>query len=201
MIIGLTGGLGCGKSTAAKIFAELGFKILDSDQLVEEIYTSDAFVQSAIMEHFGNEILNEQGTIDRKLLSQKVFRDKQELNWLEDLVHPRVKLLRENYISKDPKSNWVIEIPLLFEKKLENEFDITICLSAQLDVQLSRLAQKGMSSADVEARLACQMPLEQKEKQADYVIYNNGNINSLRTQIYSLTEALKLFKSKFNPLF
>lgn len=191
MIIGLTGGLGCGKSTAAKIFAELGFKILDSDQLVEEIYASDTFVQTAIAEHFGKEVFNEQEAVDRKLLGKKVFNDKKGLDWLENLIHPKVKQLREKYIAEEPKSNWIVEIPLLFEKNLETDFDITICLSAQLDVQLSRLDQRGMSSIDIEARLACQMPLAQKEKQANYVIHNNGNINALRTQIYSLVETLK----------
>lgn len=190
MIIGLTGGIGCGKSTANKIFGELGFKILDSDQLVEEIYASDSSVQTALAEHFGKEVFTKQGTVNKEILGQKVFTDKQELTWLEDLVHPKVKQLWEKYIAQDTKSHWIVEIPLLFEKNLETEFDITICLSAKVDVQLSRLIQKGMSLENAKARIACQMPLEQKEKQANYIIDNNGNIDSLRTQIYALVKVL-----------
>ena len=190
MKIGLTGGLGCGKSTASKIFAQLGFKTLDSDLLVEEIYATDPNVQVAIGEYFGKEVFNQKGAIDKKLLGAKVFNDKQALTWLENLIHPKVQQLWEKYIAEDPKSNWIVEIPLLFEKNLENGFDLIICLSAQLDVQLSRLVEKGMSLQDAKARIACQMPLNQKETRADYIIHNNGTIDSLRTQIYSFLETL-----------
>lgn len=186
MIIGLTGNLGSGKSTALKIFSDLGFNILDSDQLVKEIYSTDLTVKSAIIEHFGKEILSSDGSINRSLLAQKVFTHKESLNWLENLVHPKVIQLIKKYTSQMPKKNWVVEIPLLFEKNLEIHFDLTICLSAKVDLQLARLIQKGIDLEDAKARIAYQMPLDQKEIRADYILDNNGNIDSLRTQIYSL---------------
>lgn len=190
MIIGLTGGLGCGKSTAAKIFSQLGFKTLDSDVLVQELYSSDPSVKTAIEEHFGKKVIQQNGQIDRQILAKCVFQNKQDLNWLEDLLHPKVKLLREKYIAQAPKAPWIVEIPLLFEKNLETEFDVIICLSAKIDLQLSRLTQKGISPDDAKSRIVCQMPLEQKEKRADYVIHNNGNIDALHSQINLLVQTL-----------
>lgn len=192
MIIGVTGGVGCGKSTAVKIFRELGYRTLDSDDLVREVYARDSVVKDAIKEHFGKESISaENGEIDRTVLAGRVFANREELLWLENLVHPKVKVLRDKYITEAPGESWVIEIPLLFEKNLESDYDITICLSAQNDLRLSRLSQKGLSLEDAKSRIASQLPLEQKEKRADYVIYNNGNIETLRTQICALVRTLR----------
>lgn len=190
MIIGLTGNFGSGKSSALKIFSELGFNTLDSDQLVKEIYESDLEVKSAIVDHFGTEVLSPDGSINKPLLAKKVFTDAVSLTWLENLVHPKVIHLIKSYTSEQPDKNWIVEIPLLFEKNLEILFDITICLSANVDLQLSRLIQKGIDLEDAKTRIACQMPLEQKETRADYILDNNGSIDLLRTQIYSLVKTL-----------
>lgn len=191
MIIGLTGNIGTGKSTALKIFSELGFNVLDSDQLVRELYSSDNDVKSAIVDYFGKEILSPDGSINRSALAKKVFHDQQALQWLENLVVPKVIQLIKKYASQKPNQNWVVEIILLFEKNLEIEFDLTICLSANIDLQLSRLIQKGIDLEDAKARIACQMPLEQKKARADYILDNNGNIDSLREQIFSLVKNIK----------
>lgn len=191
MIIGITGGVGCGKSTAVEIFGELGYRTLDSDELVCEVYAKDLGVKEAVREHFGSEAIGAQGEIDKKYLARRVFGDREELMWLENLVHPRVKVLRDRYIGEASKESWVVEIPLLFEKNLENEFDIIICLSARNDLQLSRLSRRGISIEDAKSRIASQLPLEQKEKRADYVIYNNENIEALRAQICGLVEVLR----------
>lgn len=191
MIIGITGGLGCGKSTALKIFAEFGFRTLDSDDLVREVYAQDSDVKEAIREHFGQGAVGEDGEIDRGYLAKRVFGDKEELIWLESLILPRVKTLQDKYVGKAPKEEWVVEIPLLFEKNLENGFDITICLSARSDLQISRLFERGANLKDAKSRIASQLPLEQKEKRADYVIDNNGNIERLRTQVCALVETIR----------
>ncbi|PWU06261.1 MAG: dephospho-CoA kinase [Verrucomicrobia bacterium] len=192
MIIALTGNFGSGKSTASKIFAERGFKIINSDQLVSEIYSSDPSVLSAITHHFGVSILTPQNTLDKQKLAKIIFSDKQSLTWLENLIHPKVIQLINHYTEQDPHSNWIVEIPILFEKNLAIHFDLSICLSAKVDLQLSRLLKKGITLEDAKARIACQMPLEQKEQQADYVIDNNGDITSLRTKIYSFIDNLNL---------
>ncbi len=191
MIIGITGGVGCGKSTAVEIFKELGFRTLDSDDLVKEIYLNDQEVKDALREHFGKEVLAEGGEVDRSFLAKRVFGNSEERLWLENLVHPRVKLLRDKYIAGAPGEWWAVEIPLLFEKNLESECDIIICLSARNDLQLSRSARKGLDLGDVESRIASQLSLEQKEKRADYVIYNNENIETLCTQICELVQTLR----------
>lgn len=191
MIIAITGGLGCGKSTAVKIFGELGFRTLDSDDLVREIYSTDPNVKNAIREHFGQQAVANNDEVDKVFLSKKIFSNAEDLTWLENLLHPKVKVLRDKYIAQGPLDSWAVEIPLLFEKNLENEFDFTICLSARNDLQLSRLSQKGFSLADAQSRIASQLSLEEKEKRADYVIYNNENIETLRTQICALVRTLK----------
>ncbi len=192
MIIALTGNFGSGKSTAAKIFQEFGFKILDSDQLVKDIYASDSSVLSEMTHYFGKDILTPQGTLDKQLLAKRVFSNKESLHWLENLVHPKLVQLINHLISQEPGSNWVVEIPILFEKNLAIDFDLTICLSAQVDLQLSRLIKKGVNLEDAKARIAFQMPLSEKLKRADYIIDNNSDIDSLRKQIRSLIKNLKL---------
>lgn len=191
MIIGVTGGVGCGKSTAVKIFKSLGFRTLDSDDLVKEIYLNDQEVKDALREHFGKDALASNHEVDRGFLAKRVFENAQERLWLENLVHPKVKILRDKYIAAERDEWWVLEIPLLFEKNLESECDIIICLSARNDLQLSRLVQRGLGLEEAKFRIASQLPLEQKEKRADYVIYNNENIEKLCTQVCELVQTIR----------
>src|SRR5690242_626471 len=115
MVLGITGGLGCGKSTAARAFERRGFRRLDSDQIVREQVLPDPEVVVAIRARFGGTVLRPDGTVDRTALAARVFTDDHERLWLEELIHPRVFAIRKRAIDADPGARWVVEIPLLFE--------------------------------------------------------------------------------------
>lgn len=190
MILGLTGGFGCGKSTAARLFERLGFRSLDSDALVREQVYARPEVRAALQERFGPEAILPDGTINRVHLGAVVFADDAQRLWLEDLTHPRLfELWREN-LATDPGGRWVIEVPLLFEKHLENWFDFTICVACSPAQQLARLEQRGMARALAERRISKQLPLGRKIELSHYVLLNDGSPGFLEQQVAHLVREL-----------
>jgi dephospho-CoA kinase len=190
MMLGLTGGIGCGKTTAAQIFAEHGFAVLDSDAVVRTILMTDKQVIGGIRQQFGAEVLTASGAVDRKRLADRVFQNEAGLRWLEDLVHP---LLFEHWrqaFAAEPGRSWVVEVPLLFEKCLQNRFDFTICVASDPSVQLARLEQRGLPSSLARQRISKQLPLTQKIKLADFVLLNDGSSDFLRAQVVALVNSL-----------
>lgn len=192
MVIGVTGGMGCGKSEAVLIFKELGFIVVDSDAIVRELYADDDAVRGALRERFGDGVFDEGGQINRDFIAKKVFGEEGtgDLEWLEELLHPKVKALRDKLIQSNPEVNWVAEVPLLFEKSLEKDFDYVVCLSSSKEVQLARLFDRGLSREAIDSRMVRQLPLEEKEKRADYVILNNDTKDNLRQKIIALLKTL-----------
>ncbi len=190
MRLGLTGSIGCGKSTALKFFQENGAEVIDSDSLVKDLLKSDKEVQNAIRGHFGSGVINDGGEIDRKSLAQIVFNDAEKLAWLEKLLHPRVGAISQSLMDEKPDSLWVVEIPLLFEKKLEKRFDFTVCISASIPLQVKRLRERGFDEGDAKARIANQLPTVDKIERADFVLTNNGNIDFLHKQVNRLCHHL-----------
>lgn len=189
MRIGLTGGIGCGKSTVARMMAERGLRTIDSDAIVRDLLTNDGEVITAVRSRFGDAAVGEDG-VDRRHLAGVVFRDTEALSWLEQLLHPRVRTVWTAYVDADPDRSAVVEIPLLFEKNLENSFNITVAVASGRDQQHSRLRDKGISEEDASARIARQMPLEQKIARADYVILNTGSLSFLSDQVELLLDRL-----------
>src|SRR5271155_318954 len=119
MILGLTGGFGCGKSTAAKLFAETGFRHVDSDIVVrEQVLTTEA-VQAEIRKRHGGAVFTPEGQVDRPALGKIVFSDDSERLWLEDLTHPVYLGILRGLFRGTPGAKWAVEVPLLFEKSLE----------------------------------------------------------------------------------
>lgn len=188
MIIGLTGGMGCGKSTAARFFAERGFRRLDSDQVVRDEILTDPAVATAVRERFGPEVVPG-GAIDRAALAARVFADDSARAWLEGLVHPRLFARWREALGGAPDADWVVEVPLLFEQGLENWFDFTVCVTTSSAQQLARLEERGISRALARQRISKQLPLAQKIEQADYVLLNDGSVEFLRDQIVRLLDA------------
>jgi len=139
MILGLTGGMGCGKTTVASMMAAHGFASLDSDAIVRSALLIDPEVIAAIREHFGPGVLADSGQVDRGMLARRVFVDDPALAWLEGLLHPRLHAYWRKAFAADCAKSWVVEVPLLFEKGLQNWFDFTVCVASHLDVQLARL--------------------------------------------------------------
>jgi len=190
MLIGLTGGMGCGKSTTARFFEEEGFGSIDADAVVHALLAHDEAVTTAVEGRFGAEVLSD-GHVDRRALGAKVFGDPPALEWLEQLLHPRVGRFWRDAVAAEPDRDWVIQIPLLFEKKLEESFDFTVCVGSSSLVQHRRLRQRGLSEEEIARRLSRQLPLEDKAAQADFFLSNDGSLNFLRSQVAHLCQQLR----------
>ena len=193
MIVGITGGLGCGKSTVARAFEARGFRRIDSDQIVrDKVLTAPATI-SAIRARWGDEVMTTDSSgapaINRGKLAERVFADDDERRWLEELVHPQVFAERRAILAGDPQAHWVVEVPLLFEKGLENWFDFTLCVACAPAKQLARLEQRGLPRALAGQRISKQLPLARKIELSDFVLWNEGAPSFLEAQVGRLADA------------
>lgn len=183
MIAGVTGNIGCGKSTVSRLFERRGFRRLDSDVLVHERVLTNADLITSLRERFGAEVLKADGSVDRTFLGHRVFGKDAERLWLEALIHPRVFALWREAFAMGPTERWVVEVPLLFEKALENWFDFTICVACSPEQQLARLEQRGLPRGLAEQRISKQLPLAQKIERSDFVIWNEGSPAFLEAEV------------------
>lgn len=184
MYIGLSGGIGSGKSTVAKIFAELGAVVIDADAIAKEVLEPGQIGFENVLLHFGTEVLDSSGNIDRKELAKLVFNNESQLAYLEGIVHPaviaRVTEIRE---SLPHEAVVIYDTPLLFEKKLQDEFDKVIIVVSDLEFRTARLVDRGLSIQDIDSRIANQATDDEKVAVADIVLVNNGSIQDLRDQV------------------
>jgi dephospho-CoA kinase len=188
--MGITGGIGCGKSTAARLFERGGFRRLDSDALVRERVLTAPDVKEALGVRFGAGVLAADGTVDRGALGKVVFENEAERRWLEELTHQRVFALWRAAFAAEPAARWIVEVPLLFEKQLENWFDSTVCVACAPERQLARLEQRGLPRVLARQRISTQLPLARKIELADHVLWNDGTPEFLEAQVARLIEAL-----------
>lgn len=197
--IGLTGGLGSGKSTAAKILRELGQVVIDADEMARLALELGSPALTKVVDHFGSEILQPSGEVDRNRLAARVFNHRAELEVLERLVHPEVKrLTRERRAQAEQAGHTLAfyDVPLLFEKNMESEFAKVIVVKASLDQQIERTMKRSkLARTEVEKRLSHQIPLAEKLAAADYVLDNSGGEVELRRQVALLLQELTKPKS------
>ncbi len=184
MVIGLTGGIGCGKTAAAACFAELGFNVVDADQLARQVLESADCV-SQLRARWGDACLGAEGRPNRRWIATKVFNDPAELAFLEGLTHPEVARLRQAAVV-ETKRHHVVEIPLLFEKNLTTGFEFIVCVACSEETRRSRLLEKGLTEEEILRRIASQMPLSEKVKRSDVVFWNDGEPEFLRAQVAAL---------------
>ncbi len=189
--IGLTGGIGSGKSSAGAYFAEAGFRVLDVDALVRTRVLADSEVLAEAAGRWGAEVLNAAGELDRARVAGIVFGDEVERIWWEGVVHPRVGRLWRAELAARPEADWVVEIPLLFEGGLEKEFDFVACVAANQRTQFNRAVARGLPPAQAEKRIASQLPLAIKLKSAHVVLWNEGSRAFLGRQVGMLCERLR----------
>ncbi len=190
LIVGLTGGMGCGKSTAAARFAERGFRLLDADRVVRDELLPSREVAQAIGARLGPAMLAADGSVRRDRVAEKVFKDPEALAWLEQLLHP---LLLERWRETFQASHgtaFIVEVPLLFEKGLENWFDFIACVTTDSESQLRRLEKRGIPPDQARARITQQLPLARKCELADYVLLNDGTPEFLCEQVDALADRL-----------
>lgn len=184
MRIGLTGGIGCGKTAAAAAFGRLGFRVISADRLAHEVLLAPRVLR-AIQERWGDEVLLENGLPDRKFIAARVFANPADRAWLESLIHPAVQQAWQSAIADD-SVDWLVEIPLLFEKGWEGKFDRTVCLSSTRAHQSERLRARGWTEAELAAREAAQLPLVEKERRAGHVLRNDGSLADLEAAVGGL---------------
>lgn len=188
LIVGLTGGVSTGKTTALRYFKKTGAGIISADGLVQSLYKKKS-VRKKLANAFGEEILTRSGSINRKKLGEKVFSNKRLLKKLNSLVHPLVRLETGRKIiqfkskSNNRKKLLVVEVPLLFETNSEKKFSKIIVIKSTLKKQISRLKKKGFSRADAIRRIRSQQPLRKKVKKADFVINNNKSNGELEVEV------------------
>jgi len=182
--------MGCGKSTVAGLLRDLGFAVVESDAIVRELWAKDVKVREAAVARWGREVLDESGGVNRRKVAWIVFTNAAELEWAEGLLHPRVGARWRAALAAEPGRDWVVEIPLLFEKNLASGFDSTLCIWASPETQARRLAARGLSPTEMAARQARQWPLAQKAERADLVVSNDGSPAFLRRQVQWMAERL-----------
>ena len=197
IIIGVTGSLASGKSEVAKILkVKRGAKIFDADVAARQAIEKGRPAYKAILKIFGKGYLGRDGQLDRKKLAARVFSHPEDLKKLNILIHPGVifecfKMIEQN---KKTADILVLDVPLLFESKMESLADYTVLIAADKKKILHRAKKKGMSDALTKKILATQWPLRKKTRLADYVIKNNGSLKELERKILEVAEKIKLKK-------
>ena len=182
-IIGLTGGIGSGKTTVAKFIQEMGFPVYYSDDRAKEIVNDDEVLKNNIKELLGEEAYDENGFYNRKYVSEIVFNNDETRLQLNALIHPAVKIDFENWVASQKTEFVFKETALLFELKLNEVCYKSILVTADDNIRIKRVMDRdGKTYREVEAVMTKQMPEKDKVKKADFVIYNNSNIEDLKTE-------------------
>jgi dephospho-CoA kinase len=186
--IGLTGGIGAGKSAVARRLAELGAVVIDADALAREVVAPGTDGLAEVVARFGPAILTPDGQMDRAVVGQIVFGDDEKRRQLEAIVHPRVRDRSAALIEAAPPDAVVVhDIPLLVESGAAGGFDLVVVVLADSDVRLDRLVRlRGMSEEAARARFAVQATDDQRRSVADVVIENNGTVDELRAAVDAL---------------
>ena len=185
-VLGITGGVACGKSTVCQKFAYLGWEVISTDSCTHELLQFDKVIIEKIRERWGYKVFDNNGNIDRRNLSDIVFSSVAERSLLESILHPKIRENWTNLILKSSSSLFVVEIPLLFENNLNDHFTKTICVHASSSTQNNRLKQRGLSEEEIKLRHESQLPLSLKSNLADFVISCDGEVHFLDLQINKL---------------
>ena len=190
--VGLTGGIACGKSTVANLFAALGASIVDTDLLAREVVAPGSPLLPRIAEHFGAGVLQKDGSLDRARLRERVFTNPAERQWLEGMTHPAIRELTDARCESATGPYVIVAIPLLVETQGAKRFDRVLVVDCDPELQLARLqARDGMTRVQAERMLAAQVSREQRLAVADDVIRNDGDFAVLRDQVEKLHRRYK----------
>lgn len=190
MIIGLTGSIASGKSTVANMLKEYGLPIVDADIVARVVVEPGTATLAKIAEAFGKEVITENGEMDRAKVGSIIFHDESKRKVLNEIIHPaiRAEMLRQRdeHIANGAKTV-IMDIPLLFESKLQHYVEKILVVTVSEETQLRRLMERNqLSEEEARARISSQLPLSEKEKGADAVINNNGTVDETREQLDSV---------------
>ena len=190
-IIGITGGIASGKSTVTNFLRQQGFQVVDADAVVHQLQKPGGRLFKALVQHFGQEIILENGEINRSLLASLIFSNPEEREWSKqiqgEIIREELATLRDQL--PHTEEIFFMDIPLLFEQDYVAWFDETWLVYVDRDIQVERLMKRDqLSQNEAESRLAVQWPLEKKKDLASHVLDNNGNQEQLLTQVRILLE-------------
>jgi len=191
--VGLTGGIGCGKSTAVDAFRVLGIPIIDADQISKEMVKQGSEALDEISKILGSDLLLKNGELNRPLLKQKIFSNPQTLEQLEAILHPRIKAEIDSQISAINDSNdyIIVDIPLLVEKNYQDMFDQIIVVDCLPEQQIQRVSLRdGLSDSDIERIMKNQATRTERNKAATEILDNTGDKEILLSQINRLHKTL-----------
>lgn len=194
LIVGLTGGVGSGKSTVLRLFKKQGSRVLDVDNIVRKIVKSGTEVYNEIKKVFGNKCSNKDGVLDRRKLGNIVFSNDQARKRLNRITHPVIieRLRQIISISKHKKGIFVIEVPLLFEVHIENMFDRIVLCYLPLREQISRLREeRDISRQKAVMMIRSQEPLFSKKKKSDFVIDTRYSLKNVSKQVENVCRIFK----------
>jgi len=196
LLVGLTGGMGSGKSLAASYFKALGAQMIDADRISRELVAPGKPAWKEIIEEFGSNVLNPDQTLNRKQIAAIVFNDESKRKKLEDIIHPRViveeRRLYEKYRQKNSRVLAVIDAALLIESGNYKNVDKVVVVQCGKEEQIRRVMERdGTARSEVENRLHSQMPLEEKVVFGDYILRNDDTRESLKSQVGELYRNLR----------
>ena len=192
LLVGLTGGIGSGKSTVARFLGEHGAVIVDADVFARDAVRagSDAFEE--VVGRFGDGVVGPDGELDRPKLASIVFADRAALADLEAIVHPEVRRMIADRIQAELDTDHVVVLvnPLLIEMGAHRDCDVVVVISADPETQVARTVARGMDEADVRARLAAQLPIEERARAADVLLDNEDTLEDLEAEVAVLWASL-----------
>ena len=192
--VGLTGGIGCGKTTVARLLTDRRAYLIDTDEAARATLTKGRSVWDRVVKSFGRGILTANGEIDRQKLGAIVFRDPKKRAKLEGIVHPPVRRMWRRALAQYARERRfrvaVVDVPLLYEVNSARLFDAVVVVATSRPTQMKRLQTRGMSRREVEARIAAQWPLQRKIDLADYVVWNDGSRQALRQQVETIWKTI-----------
>ena len=193
-IIGLTGGIASGKSTVTTYLKEKGYPVIDADQVVHDLQVPGGTLYRVLVEHFGREILDASGELDRAVLGQRIFSDPSERDWSNrvqgQLIRDALADARDRQAAQSPL--FFMDIPLLIEQGYEDWFEAVWLVAVSKETQLKRLMERNhLSEVEAKERMASQMPLDEKRAHADLVLDNNGDLTTLYAQLNAALEQLE----------
>ena len=195
LLVGLTGNIASGKSTVAQLFSERGATIVDADILARRAVEVGTPAYQRIVRRWGTSILAPDGRLDRAALRERVFGFPEELEALNEMVHPEVGRMRDRLVADSRQRGdriVVCDIPLLFEKNLAGDFDRIVLVDAPRDVRLDRLVKdRGLRETEAMEMIAAQMPAELKRARADFIVDNTGSLTELEEQVSAVWAALE----------
>lgn len=193
--VGLTGGIGSGKSTVAAMLAEAGFPVVDADQIARENMEPGSPVLGEVADAFGHDILREDGTLDRAELARRAFSSKEQTEKLNSITHPAIRAeSRRRFEEAEARGEkaCIYDMPLLVELGLHREMDLTVVVDVAVEERVRRLVDKrGLDEADARARIKQQLDDDTRKAAADVIIDNNGPKEALEPQVRELIETLK----------